>query len=85
MEGLTEGRMCHYVLGPNDSERSEGQHRPAIVVRTFEGIREEGTANLIVLLDGQNDTVSGDVTAWRTSVLHDPDGKPGTWHWIERA
>ncbi len=34
MEGLTEGRIVHYVL-------SNGQHRAAIVVRVFEPYGKE--------------------------------------------
>lgn len=56
MEGLTEGRMVHYVM-------PDGKHRPATVVQvwrvTQEGnIRippENGCSNLQVFTDGPND------------------------------
>jgi hypothetical protein len=39
MEGLTEGRIVHYVL-------SNGEHRAAIIVRVFASGAAEGLANL---------------------------------------
>ena len=77
MEGLTEGRIVHYVLPEG---RSKGQHRPAMVVRVWWGT----AVNLQVFVDGSNDGYASGMT-WRTSVHYDPDGAPDTWHWIERA
>lgn len=81
MEGLTEGRIVHYVLedGPN-----KGEHRPAIIVKVWS--QENGCSNLQVFIDGSNDSVpySGSVV-WKTSRIFDPDHKPSTWHWIEKA
>lgn len=88
MDGLTEGRIVHFVL-PN------GEHRPAMVVRVFrqdDKAPADGKCNLQVFLDGTNDTrtlvepgmVSG-FTLWATSKICDPSGAPGTWHWIEKA
>lgn len=107
MEGLTEGRMVHYVLDHNDVSRIEqlryatvdprddvvprgvqihmgnpvqaGEHCPMIVARLWDRSSDgPGTCNGQVILDG-NDSL------WVTSVVYDPDGTPGTWHWIERA
>lgn len=86
MEGLTEGRIVHYVL-------SNGEHRAAIVVRVFGQYgKETGLANLLVFSDGANDkgVVSGNVSEqgvfWATSAHYDPEGtKHHTWHWIEKA
>lgn len=88
MEGLTEGRIVHYVL-------SNGQHRPAIVVRNWSDPAlpgSDGRVNLIVFADGTNDAgvVSGNVSDqglfWATSAHYDPEGtKHHTWHWIEKA
>lgn len=87
MDGLTEGRMVHFVM-PN------GQHRSAIVVKVW---HPNGTANLTVFSDWTNDTHDlpnafhnpDDIAHgmfWATSVQPDEvDKKPGTWHWIERA
>lgn len=75
----------HYVLpdGP-----SQGQHRPAIVVRVWRGEfpHADGVVQLQVFADGSNDGpdyASG--LYWATSVRYDPSGSPGTWHWPERA
>lgn len=88
MEGLIEGRIVHYVL-------SNGEHRPAIVVRNWSNPflpGSDGRVNLIVFADGTNDSgaVSGNVSDqglfWATSAHYDPEGtKHHTWHWIERA
>lgn len=90
MEGLTEGRIVHYVL-PN------GEHRPAIVVRVWRdqsGVCE-GYANLQVFTDGGNDApafssdwdkgAAAEGIMWKTSVCYDENKAPGTYHWIERA
>jgi hypothetical protein len=84
MEGLIEGRIVHFVL-------NNGEHRPAILVKVWESLRSEGTVNMIVFLDGINETgiIRGHLdttfTAWRTSVHYSEGQEPGTWHWIERA
>lgn len=75
MDGLTEGRIVHFVL-PN------GEHRPAIIVRVWS--KETGCVNLQVFTDSTNDGL--DPVEWRTSVSPSQDGKePYTWHWIEKA
>ncbi len=86
MEGLTEGRIVHYVM-PN------GEHRPAIVVNVWKVSGScEGYVNLVVFVDGSNDVKSTrevlDIatTLWETSVCFDDKEKPShTWHWIEKA
>ena len=90
MEGLIEGRIVHYVL---ENGPSRGEHRPAIIVKVWEAHREQGTINLQVFTDGNNDvdprepqSVSyGKGIAWATSVPYSEEPKPRTWHWIERA
>lgn len=88
MEGLTEGRMVHYILAGWDGTQSTGEHRPAIVVKVWrkgDGTPpDNGCCNLQVLLDGSNDSI-GSHLLWKTSVLYDESGTPGTWHWIEKA
>lgn len=87
------GRVVHYVLAVFDNVTAVGEHRPAFIVRVWPG--EYGTnecpdgVNLQVFLDGGNDRCSseresGD-TMWKTSVEYSAEGKPGTWHWPERA
>lgn len=87
MDGLTEGRIVHFVM-PN------GEHRPAIVVKVW---NQDGTANLTVFPDWTNDTHNlpnqfypvEEIRRglfWATSVRFDEaEKKPGTWHWIEKA
>jgi hypothetical protein len=56
MNGLTEGRMVHYVM-------PDGKHRPAVVVKVWRvtgegGIQDppvSGCSNLQVFTDGPND------------------------------
>lgn len=93
MNGLTEGRIVHYVL-PN------GEHRPAIVVKVWrvlvgdpnvllhEEPPENGCCNLQVFMDADAEGKYNDQmlpVSWRTSVLHSDNKEPETWHWIEPA
>jgi len=91
MDGLTEGRIVHYVL-------NNGEHRPAIVVRVWPDEFGPGVpgVNLCVFLDGTNDARAFDsertppplsqMTYWVTSAKFDQDTKaPRTVHWIEEA
>lgn len=81
MEGISEGRIVHYVL---EDGRSFGEHRGAIIVKNWGG--PKGTVNLSVFTDHSND---GDTYAsglvWKTSRMYDEAGAPGTWHWPERV
>ena len=94
MEGLTEGRIVHYVL---PSGRYAGEHRAAIIAKVWrhndpnlvdaEGkpvlvTPENGVSNITVICDGSNDEAP---FLHMGSVVHDPECKPGTWHWIEKA
>lgn len=89
MEGLTPGRIVHYVL--TSEHRHAGEHRPAMVVKVWGSPPSEPyPIQLCVFLDGSNDSLIGEsnapLTAWKTSVVFDPSGqKHGSWHWIERA
>jgi hypothetical protein len=88
------GCPVHYVL---DAGPSQGQHRPAFIVRVWGEDRIGtdtlpasglGTVQLQVLTDsdpgGQlNDQLPQ--VMWRTSVPHDESGAEGTWHWPERV
>ncbi len=80
----TIGKIVHYVLekGP-----CRGEHRPAVIVKTWENY--EGV-NLQIFTDGLNDATTTDMefatgVCWRTSVHRDEDVKAlGTWHsWPE--
>ena len=82
------GRIVHYVLNHG---KSEGQHRPAIIIETCEhlfgaGVYSREECQLMVFVDGSNDgTPWHGLPIWATSVPHDEDGTPGTWHWPERV
>lgn len=91
MQGLTEGRIVHYVLPDG---RSEGEHRPAIVVKVWGA--DDGVCNLQVFTDYTNDydpeehpnqprANGSNGNFWATSVQHDAEKSSGTWHWIEPA
>jgi hypothetical protein len=81
MDGLTEGRMVHYVM-PN------GKHRPAIVVKVWNVGSPEGSptnngmSNLMVFADPGDD---GGGPQYSTSVIYSEEPKINTWHWIEKA
>lgn len=94
MDGLTEGRIVHYVM-------PDGQHRPAIVVNVWRDLIGpcEGYINAQVFTDGSNDMTASNIQYfkgaeesvsrglyWATSICPDEETKkPGTWHWIEKA
>lgn len=80
MEGLTEGRIVHFVL---ENGQHVGEHRPAMVVKVWN--KESGYINLLVFCDGTNDYLNGKDTRWVTSVEYSEEPKPRTWHWIEKA
>jgi hypothetical protein len=88
MEGLTEGRIVHYVLSEGVNK---GQHRPAIVVRVWRVTQDDGTqkppengcCQLQVFTDESNDGLPA--VMWVTSCTHDAEASPRSWHWIEKA
>lgn len=75
MDGLTEGRIVHYVM-PN------GNHRPAIVVKVWRIPTSPGMCNMMVFADPGDD---GSGPQYSTSVLFSEEPKSNTWHWIEKA
>ncbi|MBL1176880.1 hypothetical protein [Pantanalinema sp. GBBB05] len=70
---VSVGSIVNYVLPDG---RSEGQIRPAIVVRKW----SDTCVNLQVLTDGDNDYPGKDGTLWKTSVTYSEDKLPYTWH-----
>ena len=74
MDGLTEGRIVHYV--PSGGFNS---HRAAVVTHIWS--QATGCVNLHVFPDGSY----GIPNTEPTSILYDEAGAPGTWHWIEKA
>ena len=75
MEGLTEGRMVHFVL-------NDHTHRPAVVVEVQNN--RDGLVELFVML-ALNDTADADRSMNAFNVQYDSTFRVGTWHWIERA
>lgn len=87
MDGVTEGRIVHYVLKEGNNV---GAHRPAIIVNAWDSIPEYqhgGRVNLHVFPDFGNDgSAYNSGSYWATSAPNDEETKaPGTWHWIERV
>lgn len=70
MDGLTPGRMVHYIA-------DGGIHRAAVVTHVFDG----RIINLFVFDDGISPLPSPVVR----HVGFDEQMQPHTWHWIEKA
>lgn len=70
MDGLTEGRMVHFVYG--------NFHRAAVITHVW---GDNGTVNLHVFKDGS----FPEVPETPTSVMFDENKAENTWHWIEKA
>lgn len=87
----TAGRIVFYVA----PEHGGAVIRPAIIIAPCNerfGVtsytREE--CQLHVYWDGTNDDPTGSMyraapNPWRTSVPHDENKAPGTWHWPQRV
>lgn len=76
MEGLTVGRMVHYIAyGTPNGEYVAGAHRAAVVAEVKDPAM--GVCILAVL----NPTG----IHWNTAQYDNTATKPGTWHWIEKA
>lgn len=74
MDGLTIGRMVHYVI-------HDGSHYAAIVTAVPD--HEKGVIDVVVFPPSK-------ASALPATFVIEPaqysEGKePGTWHWIERA
>lgn len=75
VDGLTVGRMVHYVAyGTPGGEWAVGAHRAAIVAEV-----KNGVTGLCVLM-----VINPTGAHWNTAAYSEQP-KPGTWHWIERA
>lgn len=71
MEGLTPGRMVHYVY--------QDRHCAAVITQVWSS---SGTVNLHVFKDGS----FSEVPETPTSVMFDETIKANnTWHWIEKV
>lgn len=77
MEGLIEGRICHYVA-------FNGRHLAAIVIGVED--RQSGIVDIALFTNLPN--VNGDKNfglQFHQNVKFSETQEPGTWHWIERA
>lgn len=85
MDGLTVGRMVHYVAyGTPDGEFPVGAHRAAIVTRLDNvGLTEPYISNPEVSLCVLNP--NGQYFDQEIPYDGSPEPKSGTWHWIEKA
>lgn len=91
MEGVTPGRIVHYVMcGQADirpaGDREDGvigAHRSAVIVDVVSDTRP-GVVDLMVFTRGQRDGVPA-CTLNRAEVPYSEEKEYGTWHWIERA
>lgn len=76
MDGLTVGRMVHYVAyGTPNGEFPQGVHRAAVVTAVEDA--DKGIVSLCVL----NPTG----IFFNQGLRYDEAKAPGTWHWIEKA
>lgn len=75
MEGLTVGRMVHYVAYGTPKGEYLPEHRAAVVTAVED--QENGIVSLAVL----NPTG----LFFNQHLKYDAEGASGTWHWIERA
>lgn len=78
------GRIVHYVL-PAWMAKG-GECRPAIIVKIWGAAHPWVACQLQVFMDGDGGPSNDDApnVVWKTSVVHDPDGAPDTWHWPEQ-
>ncbi len=80
MEGLTVGRVVHWVndLGLNPTPK----HMAAMVVHVWDS--ERGLVNLFVPPDSYN-VQNSPLTPTSVQYADASENRPGTWHWIEKA
>jgi hypothetical protein len=83
MQGLTEGRIVHFVLDEGGNTQYPGRHVPAMIVRVFN--QDTGMSNLLVFSDVNDFMPEGRPVFWRTSIAYSDNKEPNTWHWIEQA
>jgi hypothetical protein len=76
MEGLTEGRIVHYVM-------SDGRDRPAIVVSVMD--KTSGLVEVQVFLSKNDYPYEDGKTMTAYASYHADASLLGSWHWIENA
>jgi len=76
--GVSVGANVQYTTATHE------QPRAAIILHVVDKV--EGTVNLLVFYDGQDDGYPDDNCAIRyTNVEYSEFNLPGTWHFIEKA
>jgi hypothetical protein len=92
-QGVSIGRVVHYVLGAFDIERPhfmshirlDGVHRSALVAAVNQETGDEkGCVTLTIFFD-EGDTAENQLMARLRNVPYCAAKLPGTWHWPERA
>lgn len=93
MEGLTPGRMVHYVMKGQANIRPAAagdptalQHRAAVVTHLHEN-DPSNAVDLCVFSRGKPDGFGGMSPTFAVHMVpYDESGnEPDRWHWIERA
>jgi hypothetical protein len=82
------GRVVHYVL---DAGPSQGEHRPAVIVRVYPDPDGEVTPGAVIIVHVHVDSHGDYYPHQGDEPLivqrmpgYDPDGTiPGSWHWPE--
>lgn len=84
MEGVTVGRVVHYVPREEES-KYPNECRAGIITKVWS---DDGVVQLSVFMDGSNDSPDYAYpknVVWRTSIRYSESNEHGTWHWPERA
>lgn len=83
MSKRLNGRRVHFVVA-DGREEYHGQCRPALVVQDWGNtVKDPGAVNLVVFRDGGNESESGALVQWKTSVLYSSDHRFDSWHFAE--
>lgn len=84
MEGLTVGRMVHYVAyGTPGGEFPAGAHRPAVITQ----LDNVGIGPFVDTPEVSLCVINPTGVFFKDRIPYDASAqpKPGTWHWIEKA
>lgn len=90
MEGVTAGRVVHYVPYPHEAPKGEVECLGAFIagIGVNEGNYAELNLNIATngdhFIQGIHDH-SHEPWVFRPSVPYSISNLPGTWHWPERA
>lgn len=97
MDGLTEGRIAHYVITANDVETIRIDRDLSIKASRGNPVRAGDHVPMVMVRVFPNEfgedhpgvngqcLLDGNDSLWVTSAKYDETKEPGTWHWIEKA